>query len=45
VTPQPALRGSVPGQHHVGMAEPYNAFSGQSMERLTALSDGLFAVR
>ncbi len=26
------------------MAEPYNRFTGQSMERLTALSDGLFAV-
>ena len=31
-------------RHHVGMAEPYNRFSGQSLERLTALSDGLFAV-
>jgi uncharacterized membrane protein len=27
-----------------GMSEPYNLFSGQSLERLTALSDGLFAV-
>src|SRR5216683_1633076 len=26
------------------MAEPYNRFSGQSLERLTALTDGLFAV-
>jgi uncharacterized membrane protein len=26
------------------MSEPYNRFTGQSMERLTALSDGLFAV-
>jgi uncharacterized membrane protein len=26
------------------MAEPYNRFTGQSLERLTALSDGLFAV-
>lgn len=26
------------------MTEPYNRFSGQSIERLTALSDGLFAV-
>jgi TMEM175 potassium channel family protein len=26
------------------MPEPYNRFSGQSIERLTALSDGLFAV-
>jgi uncharacterized membrane protein len=26
------------------MSEPYNRFSGQSLERLTALSDGLFAV-
>jgi uncharacterized membrane protein len=26
------------------MAEPYNLFTGQSLERLTALSDGLFAV-
>ncbi len=26
------------------MPEPYNQFSGQSIERLTALSDGLFAV-
>ncbi len=31
-------------RHHVGMAEPYNRFTGQSLERLTALSDGLFAV-
>ena len=31
-------------RHHVGMSEPYNRFSGQSLERLTALSDGLFAV-
>ena len=30
--------------HHVGMSEPYNRFSGQSVERLTALTDGLFAV-
>jgi TMEM175 potassium channel family protein len=29
---------------HVGMSEPYNRFTGQSIERLTALSDGLFAV-
>ena len=28
----------------MGMAEPYNLFTGQSLERLTALSDGLFAV-
>jgi len=28
----------------VPMAEPYNRFSGQSLERLTALSDGVFAV-
>jgi hypothetical protein len=27
-----------------GMSEPYNRFTGQSLERLTALSDGLFAV-
>jgi uncharacterized membrane protein len=26
------------------MAEPYNRFTGQSLERLTALNDGLFAV-
>ena len=26
------------------MSEPDNLFSGQSLERLTALSDGLFAV-
>jgi uncharacterized membrane protein len=26
------------------MSEPYNRFSGQSLERLTALSDGVFAV-
>lgn len=26
------------------MGEPYNRFTGQSLERLTALSDGLFAV-
>jgi uncharacterized membrane protein len=26
------------------MGEPYNRFSGQSLERLTALSDGVFAV-
>ena len=26
------------------MSEPYNRFTGQSIERLTALSDGLFAV-
>jgi len=26
------------------MSEPYNLFSGQSLERLTALSDGVFAV-
>jgi uncharacterized membrane protein len=26
------------------MAEPYNRFSGQSIERVTALSDGVFAV-
>ena len=31
-------------RHHVGMAKPYNRFTGQSLERLTALSDGLFAV-
>lgn len=31
-------------RHHVGMAEPYNRFTGQSLERLTALNDGLFAV-
>jgi TMEM175 potassium channel family protein len=30
--------------HDEGMSEPYNLFSGQSLERLTALSDGLFAV-
>lgn len=28
----------------MGMSEPYNRFTGQSIERLTALSDGLFAV-
>jgi uncharacterized membrane protein len=28
----------------VGMNEAYNRFSGQSLDRLTALSDGLFAV-
>jgi len=28
----------------VGMSEPYNRFTGQSLEHLTALSDGLFAV-
>src|SRR5262252_10038434 len=27
-----------------GMSEPYNLFTGQSLERLTALSDGVFAV-
>jgi transmembrane protein TMEM174 (potassium channel) len=27
-----------------GMSEPYNRFTGQSLEHLTALSDGLFAV-
>src|SRR5262249_61476720 len=32
------------GGHHVGMTEPYNRFSGQSLDRLTSLSDGLFAV-
>ena len=26
------------------MSEPYNSFSGQSLERLTALADGVFAV-
>jgi Endosomal/lysosomal potassium channel TMEM175 len=26
------------------MSEPYNRFTGQSLEYLTALSDGLFAV-
>jgi uncharacterized membrane protein len=26
------------------VSEPYNRFTGQSLERLTALSDGLFAV-
>ena len=26
------------------MSEPYNRFTGQSLEHLTALSDGLFAV-
>jgi uncharacterized membrane protein len=26
------------------MGEPYNRFTGQSLERLTALNDGLFAV-
>ena len=26
------------------MSEPYNSFSGQSLERLTALTDGVFAV-
>ena len=26
------------------MSEPYNRFAGQSLERLTALSDGVFAV-
>ena len=25
------------------MGEPYNLFTGQSLERLTALSDGVFA--
>jgi uncharacterized membrane protein len=28
----------------MGMAEPYNRFTGQSLDRLTALNDGLFAV-
>ncbi len=28
----------------LGMTEPYNRFSGQSLDRLTSLSDGLFAV-
>ena len=28
----------------LGMTEPYNRFSGQSLERLTSLSDGVFAV-
>jgi uncharacterized membrane protein len=28
----------------VGVSEPYNRFSGQSLEHLTALTDGLFAV-
>jgi uncharacterized membrane protein len=32
------------GRHHVDMSEPYNRFTGQSLEHLTALSDGLFAV-
>jgi TMEM175 potassium channel family protein len=32
-----------PGDHG-GMSEPYNRFSGRSVERITALSDGLFAV-
>ena len=31
-------------RHHAGMGEPYNLFTGQSLERLTALSDGVFAV-
>src|ERR1051326_8521813 len=36
---------AAPGcRHDEGMSEPYNLFSGQSLERLTALSDGLFAV-
>jgi hypothetical protein len=26
------------------VSEPYNRFTGQSLEHLTALSDGLFAV-
>ena len=30
--------------HHVRVNEPYNRFSGQSLEHLTALTDGLFAV-
>ena len=30
-------------RHHAGMGEPYNLFTGQSLERLTALSDGVFA--
>jgi uncharacterized membrane protein len=28
----------------VGMNEPYNRFTGQSLDRLTALTDGVFAV-
>lgn len=28
----------------MGMSEPYNRFTGQNLERVTALSDGLFAV-
>ena len=28
----------------LGMTEPYNRFSGQSLDRLTSLSDGVFAV-
>src|ERR1700734_1983745 len=31
-------------RHHAGMGEPYNIFTGQSLERLTGLSDGVFAV-
>src|ERR1700722_14553594 len=37
-------RGARRSHHHVRVNEPYNRFSGQSLERLTALSDGLFAV-
>jgi uncharacterized membrane protein len=44
-TPAPGPAPCVPGnRHHVHMSEPYNRFTGQSLERLTALSDGLFAV-
>jgi hypothetical protein len=28
----------------LGMTEPYNRFSGQSLDRLTSLSDGVFAL-
>ena len=38
------MRGGWGSRHHVGMSEPYSRFTGQSIERLTALSDGLFAV-
>jgi hypothetical protein len=31
-------------RHRAGMGEPYNLFTGQSLERLTALTDGVFAV-
>jgi uncharacterized membrane protein len=39
-----AVQGIEGNRNHVDMSEPYNRFTGQSIERLTALSDGLFAV-